>query len=143
MSAPTLRLWVPLDEGNSLINGRRADLHPELWRALRWEHAQFHRLPGAGTVLKVPGARALSHVVSPDRLALALEAEETAVPMPMPSFADLPRITATGFLWLVVPRAGIRPAPVPRQCPPVPIPAHQAAATPWTPGAPFGDQIGG
>jgi hypothetical protein len=108
-----MKTWQNLTSENSLLNGRPARQHPDLWRRLLWESAAYHPLP-CGTVLKVRmRGGAVAHVVSPDPLALALEPGKRAVPIALPAFNDLPA-PPHGFVWFLADTsADARPAPAP------------------------------
>lgn len=131
-----MNLWHPITPDNSLLDGRRAASFAQLWNQLLWETAQYHALPRQPVVLKARLRRGhVAHVISADPRALALEPGQCAVPIAMPSFAGNPRITLTGFLWLVVPRGEISPVALPRDCPrpvvPMP-PLHHVCQSPET-----------
>lgn len=105
---PSLRLWHPLEAANCLLDGRPAAAQAELWRRLHWP-AAFRLHTALGTALQTLARRTdaldsppdgVWHTINPDRLALALEPGEYAVPIAMPTLQETP-VVASGWLWLV------------------------------------------
>jgi hypothetical protein len=105
-----MNLWFPLSIDNCLLNGCRAELHPDLWKKLDWrtaEHAQI----GRGTALRLRQIGGTTpHHLSPDALELALAPGEVARPVRLPDRADWQALYRHGWVWLVSDGAAVMEA---------------------------------
>jgi len=144
-----LRLWHPLEPANCLLDGRAAAPQAELWRRLSWPSA-FRLHTPLGTALRTLARRSdaldspltgVWHTINADRLALALEPGEFAVPLAIPTLQEM-AVLATGWLWLIGPGQA-QPAEVPPRAPrPVVTPPAAVRTTSAPVRLPFGSSNG-